>query len=156
MKTMQDAVRESVQDFFQQFAYLDLSVRAGADLPELDWTLCARVECDGGGDAVTVFINPKLAQAVAEGFSGSEACEVAEMKDLVLEVANILAGQVYEISHGGRKPEQIGQPAWLAANDAGALWVDAEPDQRHALYLDEQLLGGLVLSFQEAWSGKWE
>lgn len=156
MKTMQDAVRESVQDFFQQFAYLDVTIRPGADLPELDWTLCAQVACDGGNEMVTVLLNPKLAQAMAEGFSGMPDGGAEEMKDLVLEVANILAGQTYEISHGGRKPDRIGQPTWLVACDAGTLWVDAEPEHRYALYLDEQLQGGLVLSFQEAWSGQWE
>lgn len=156
MKPMQAAVRESVGDFFQQFAYLDVLVGPGGDRPGPEWTLCARVSCDGGADEVVVMLNPAFARAVGEGFTGLPEGELPEANDLVLEIANVLAGQAYEIAHGGRKPREIGPPAWMPFEDAAAAWLRAGEDDRHLLAMDEQEQGGLLVACREAWSGQWE
>jgi hypothetical protein len=153
---IQDAVRESIQDFFQQFAYLDLNIMPGEQVPVAEWTLCARVVCDDGADEAVVLFRREFVKIIAEGFSGSPDCDETEMLDLVLEAANILAGQAYEIAHGGQKPRSIGQPVWLSHEEAGLAWTEALPEHRHALLLEGELQGGMVFSSKEAWSSTWE
>jgi hypothetical protein len=153
---IQDAVRESVQDFFQHFAYLDLNILPGDEAPAAGWTRCACVMCDEGADEAVVLFRPEFVKIIAEGFSGSPDCDESKMLDLVLEAANILAGQAYEIAHGGQKPKSIGQPAWLSPEEAGLAWARALPEHRHALHLEGVLQGGMVFTSKEAWSSKWE
>lgn len=156
MKPMQAAMRESVGDFFQQFAYLDVLVGPGGERPREDWTLCARVRCDGGEDEVVVMLAPAFARAIGEGFTGQPEGSMEEVNDLVLEIANVLAGQAYEIAHGGRKPKDIGPPAWMSFDEAAAAWSRASEDDRHMLALDDGEQGGLLVACKEAWSGQWE
>lgn len=152
---MQEALRDSMQDFFQQFAYLDLAVKPGSDAASNEWTLSARVTCDDGTDEVTVFFRPDFVRLIAEGFTGEPECPDSGMPDLVLEVANILAGQAYEITHGGRRPASISQPAWLTQEDAKIAWANSSPEHRFVLDLDGQTQGGVLFSIKEAWSSQW-
>src|ERR1041385_2927683 len=94
-----EALKESLEEVFRKFAFLDVELRRSNQLFNKTWSLCTRVRCGEKDDVlVLVMASPELSQSVANNFLGiTEGARPGQCIDIISELTNVLAGKAYEI-----------------------------------------------------------
>jgi len=144
-------LKEPLQQVLRDFAYLDLELRPGYCDFHNDWELNSAVNCGGScHGTVAVFVTRELLIRAADGMLAIESTS-QEQLDVLGELANVLAGNAYEILCDGLRPAQVTTPKLLAPSAAIEIWNHAPADGRYLLHGEKSIEGGLVVAFPGDW-----
>ena len=141
-------LREPIQHILRDFAYLDLEVLPGYCQFHSDWALASAVECSGRCRvSVAVLMNLNLGIRTADGMLGIES-SFRQQVDVLGELANVLAGNAYEILCDGLRPNAVSTPKILTPHLASMIWNGSPGEFRYLLRDGETIEGGLVIAFE--------
>lgn len=146
-------LKEPLQQVLQNFAYLDLEIRPGHCDFHDDWEFNSAVNCGGScHGTVAIFTTRELLIRTADGMLGLDSSP-HEQLDVLGELANVLAGNSYELLCDGLRPAQVTTPNLLAQSTAIEIWNNAPADGRFLLHGEKNVEGGLVIAFPGEWRG---
>jgi hypothetical protein len=140
--------RQLIERTFANFGYVYVQPVEAVVPFCSDWSVCAFIETSG--DTLMLACTPELAQLLFDGHTGTanDAAESAQV-DVVKELANVLAGQLYDHFFNGAKPGRISIPTAITAADAAALWDSEVTATKLPLSMDGTLCGALRLEFKD-------
>jgi hypothetical protein len=149
------ALKEPLQDALRDFAFLDLEVCPTEKPFNQNWLACAAVHCGPPNDgAVAIFTNLSTAVQAADGYLGIQS-DARQQVDVICELANVLAGQAYEVVRSGKRPEILTPPFLLNADAAQSFWNQSNPNFRFILKSDKEEVGGIIVSLPTEWCAQW-
>ena len=154
MNEASHALKEPLEDVFRKCAFLDLEIRPSAGKFSAAWTLCTSVRCgNNSGVCVVLMATPELATTIADNYLGiPEGSRVGQRIDVISELANVLAGQAFEIVRGGIRPESISLPALLSSREALDAWEQSGRGCKFTICTETETVGGLLVVVKDEWS----
>jgi hypothetical protein len=152
------ALKTPVEEVFQKFAYLEVELWPVSVDFSSAWTYCSRVNCGGSQPtSVTLLTTASFATMISENFLGSpELCSDERSGDIIRELANVLAGQAFDIMNAGRRPQSIAIPESLDPAAAAKAWANATPKTKFLLVTENEVVGGMIITVAGSWSSSWE
>lgn len=152
-----NALKSPIEEVFQKFAYLEIELWPVSVEFSDQWTCCSRVICTGPqSTAVTLLTTADFSATIAENFLGNpKLCSDEQNGDVVRELANVIAGEAFDIMNAGQRPHSIAIPEWLCPADAVRSWDNAAPRNKFLLVTEYDVVGGMIISVVGNWSSLW-